>query len=266
MKHIAWLTDIHLDFLDAHEIDAFCSGVAHSGTDAVLLGGDISNAPGIREHLLLLERHLQRPIYFVLGNHDFYGSSIVGIRSIAASLARDSRWLHWLPNVGIAELTENTGLLGHGGWADGRLGNAARSEVLLNDYLYIDEFIGLSQQARFARLNALGDECADYLRGVLPAAVESFRHLLLLTHVPPFRVSCWHEGRIFDDEFLPHFACRAVGDVLVETMQKHPECDLTVLCGHTHSPGEAIILPNLLVRTGGAVYGSPCIQELIAID
>jgi hypothetical protein len=164
------------------------------------------------------------------------------------------------------ELTDNTGLVGHGGWADGRLGNAVRSEVLLNDYFYIDEFIGLDRERRFVQLNVLGDECAVYLKSILPAAAERFRHLLLLTHVPPFKASCWHEGQISDDEFLPHFACRAVGDVLVEAMQKHPECDLTVLCGHTHSPGEVTILPNLLVKTGGATYGSPCIQELIAID
>ena len=116
MKHVAWLTDIHLDFLDPHEIDAFCQSVAHSGADAILLGGDISTAPRIRGHLLLLEKHLQRPIYFVLGNHDAYGGSIVGARSVAASLARDSRWLNlehsllqlkrFRPGCWLAEFTD----------------------------------------------------------------------------------------------------------------------------------------------------------------
>ena len=40
-------------------------------------------------------------------------------------------------------------------------------------------------------------------------------------------------------------------------MQKHPKCDLTILCGHTHSPGEAAILLNLLIRTGGARLRQP---------
>jgi hypothetical protein len=164
------------------------------------------------------------------------------------------------------ELTGNTGLIGHGAWADGRLGNADRSQVTLNDYFYIDELTGLSQQDRFARLNALGDESAAYLRSVLPATVERFRHLLFLTHVPPFKASCWHQGQTSDDEFLPHFTCSVVGDVLADTMQHYPECNLTVLCGHTHSAGEATILSNLLVKTGGAVYGRPRIQERVAID
>ena len=59
---------------------------------------------------------------------------------------------------------------------------------------------------------------------------------------------------------------RTVSDVLVDTMQRHPECDLTVLCGHTHSPGEATVLPNLVVKTGGAVYSHPRIQERIVIE
>ncbi|MBN1935868.1 MAG: metallophosphoesterase family protein [Anaerolineae bacterium] len=266
MTQLAWLTDIHLDFLDAEETDAFCQSVARCEADAILIGGDISIAMRIQEHLLLLARHARRPIYFVLGNHDFYGGSISGVRARVARLAKGSPWLRWLPDAGVVELSPNTGLIGHGAWADGRLGNAVRSQVTLNDYFYIDELTGLSQQTRFARLNALGDQAAAYLRGVLLLAVERFRRLLLLTHVPPFKASCWHQGQISDDEFLPHFTCSVVGDLLADTMQRHPECHLTVLCGHTHSAGEASILPNLLVKTGGAAYGRPRIQEQIAVE
>ncbi len=266
MKRIAWLTDVHLNFLNTHQIESFCQSIVDAVPDTVLLGGDVSVAKSITEHLVLLEKLLRRPIYFVLGNHDFYGGSIATVRSRVAELGRNSSCLHWLPGSGAIELTEHTGLIGHGGWADGRLGNSVRSQVLLNDYFYIDEFIGLSVRERFAQLNALGDEAADHLRRFLPAALDRFRRLLLLTHVPPFKESCWHQGRISDDEFLPHFACRVMGDVLVEVMKGRPESELTVLCGHTHSQGEAEILPNLFVKTGAAVYGSPRVQELIAVD
>jgi len=40
---------------------------------------------------------------------------------------------------------------------------------------------------------------------------------------------------------------------------------ITTLCGHTHSPGEASILPNLTVLTGGAVYGQPVIQRMLEL-
>jgi Icc-related predicted phosphoesterase len=165
----------------------------------------------------------------------------------------------------VVELTESTGLIGHGGWADGRLGLGQRSQVVLNDYVHIGEFVGLGQEERFRQLNTLGDQAAEYFRNLLPTAAERFPNLLLLTHVPPFREACWHEGRVSDDEYLPHFASWAVGEVLAEVMSGFPESDLTVLCGHTHSDGEVKIAPNLHVRTGGAVYGRPQVQELIVV-
>ena len=65
--------------------------------------------------------------------------------------------------------------------------------------------------------------------------MRRFQHIMVLTHVPPFREACWHEGRISDDNWLPHFTCKAVGDVLIEAMAANPDHRMTVLCGHTHS-------------------------------
>ena len=88
---------------------------------------------------------------------------------------------------------------------------------------------------------------------------------MVLTHVPPFREACWHEGRISDDNWLPHFTCKAVGDALLEAMAAAPDHRMTVLCGHTHGGGEAQVLPNLRVLTGDARYGQPVIQRILGI-
>ncbi len=265
MKRLAWLTDIHLEFLDDRGVEDFCQSVVDLSPDAVLIGGDISNASNIERHLDTLEKHTECPIYFVLGNHDFYGGSIEDIRSLVQVQTRGSRRLNWLPVSGVVELADNTGLIGHGGWADGRLGRGAHSQVLLNDYFHIGEFIGLSQNERFEQLNTFGDQAAGYFRNLLPEAAERFPNLLLLTHVPPFRESCWYRGNISSDEYLPHFACQVVGEVLTDVMRGYPESNLTVLCGHTHSRGEVKIASNLSVKTGKAVYGSPQVQELIVV-
>jgi hypothetical protein len=84
--------------------------------------------------------------------------------------------------------------------------------------------------------------------------------------VPPFREACWYQGRISDDDWLPHFTCQAAAEVLVETMRNAPDRRMIVLCGHTHGAGEAQILPNLRVLTGGAVYGRPRIDRVLAFD
>ncbi len=267
MKQVVWATDLHLEFVSSTgEVDTLCESIIAQDAEALLIGGDSGTANSFSRYLRLLEKRLQIPIYFVLGNHDCYGDSIAETRAVAASLSRNSKWLRWLPLEGCVQLAPNTGLVGHGAWADGRLGNGINSQVLLNDFLHIGELTGISQEDRFAKLNNLGDQAAEYFRKVLLEAIERYRDLLLLTHVPPFKDACWHEGQISDDAFLPHFTCQAVGDVLIEIMQPHPESNLTVLCGHTHSLGAAQILPNLLVKTGAAVYGKPTIQEMILVN
>ena len=266
MKHLAWMTDLHLNFVSPRHVEQLCRSVIDTGADAVLLTGDIGEAHDLESQLEALNAGIGLPIYFVLGNHDFYRGGIARVRAgIKALCARLPR-LIYMSQAGVVGLTEDTGLVGHDGWADGRFGDYAHSDVLLNDYFLIEELTGLDSEARLDRLHALGDEASAHLRRGLLEALGRFRSVIVLTHVPPFREACWHRGQISDDNWLPHFSCQAVGAVLSEAMAAHPECEMTVLCGHTHSPGEALVLPNLRVLTGGAEYGRPEIQRVLILD
>ncbi len=264
---LAWLTDIHLNFLGPPVLEAFLESLAETEADAFLIGGDIGEAPNVSLYLNALNTALQRPIYFVLGNHDFYRGSIAGVRKKARDLCAALPNLHWLPDAGVVPLTADTCLVGQDGWGDGRLGDYHGSDVMLNDWGLIEEFGGFDEnlEKRLAKLNALGDEAAAHFRFVLPEALNGFRHVVVLTHVPPFRESCWHEGRLSDANWLPHFTCKAVGDVLAEAMAAAPDRQMTVLCGHTHGGGEAQIMQNLRVLTGSAEYGRPEIQKVLEV-
>jgi 3',5'-cyclic-AMP phosphodiesterase len=263
---LAWLTDLHLNFVDPDCVDALCRRALDEGADAALISGDIAEAPGVDTYLERIARRLDRPIYFVLGNHDFYRGSIAEVRARVAAFCARSPRVHWLNREGVVELTPETGLIGHDGWADGRFGDYAGSDVLLNDFFLIEELAGLEPEARLERLHALGDEATDHFRTVLPEALGRYRRVIALTHVPPFREACRYRGQISGDDWLPHFACKAVGDALVDVMSAHPDRELLVLCGHTHSSAEARILPNLRVVTGAAEYGRPTIEGWIVLD
>jgi predicted MPP superfamily phosphohydrolase len=263
---LAWVTDVHLNFVPSRKRFVFYDRIRDAQPGALLLGGDIGEADTVTRLLKEMAAALRLPIYFVLGNHDFYRGSIAEIREVVEREASASQWLHWLPASGVVELTAATALIGHDSWADGRCGDFFRSEVMLNDYILIHELRGLTKKALYAKLNALGDEAAEFLGERAGEALAARRNAIVLTHVPPFREASWHEGRISDDDWLPHFACRAAGDRLAAVMRRRPDCGMTVLCGHTHGSGVAHILPNLAVSTGGAVYGEPAIQDVWEVE
>jgi 3',5'-cyclic-AMP phosphodiesterase len=266
MKRIAWLTDIHLNFLLAEQVRAFLLSIARLRPDAVLISGDIGEAHNVCEYLELARELVPAPIYFVLGNHDYYHGSITEVRSRVAEFCAERPGLVYLTQQGVVELTPHVALVGHDGWADAREGAYDRSLVSMMDFRLIAELYGLTKQARRKVLEALGDEAAAHVRRVLPLALERQREAVLLTHVPPLRAACWHEGRISDDDWAPHFTCRAVGDAILEVMAARPDKRLTVLCGHTHGQGECQPLANVQIITGGAEYGNPAISRLLELD
>jgi len=267
---LAWLTDIHLNFLAAGERQDFLKLVAER-CDAVVVSGDIGESPDITYLLGEMEAAFQKPIYLVLGNHDFYKGSIARTRDRVGRLARQSDHLVYLTQEGVVQLTPNTAIVGHDGWADARLGDFDRSDVLLNDYFLIEElsrwnrdFIPDKEGLR-RTLHGLGDEAAYHFAKVLPEAVSSYRDVIAAIHPPPFREAAWYGGRTSDDNWLPHMTCKAAGDAMLGVMRSHPAGKLLVLCGHTHGRGQVSVLDNLYAWTGVADYGRPEIQEIIDI-
>lgn len=261
MKRIVWSTDIHLNFLDPSPRDDYLQQLVDAAPDGVVISGDIADSRSLVPCLIELDDRLPCPLYFVLGNHDFYHSSIAKVRQQVRQLCAERETLVYLPDTPHVELSAATGLAGTDGWADARIGDYERSMVMMNDYRLIEEFVGLGKQERWPVLKALGDEAAASVRRVLPRALERYDQVFFVTHVPPLREACWYNGRISNDEWAPHFTCKAVGDALLEIARAYPERQLTVLCGHTHSPGEYWPLPQVRVITGGAEYGFPTIND-----
>jgi 3',5'-cyclic AMP phosphodiesterase CpdA len=264
---LAWATDVHLNFVGEPEAVLFCQAVERSGAEALLLAGDIAEGPSVAGWLEFIAGRIGRPIYFVLGNHDYYhgGGGIDATRQRLRERIRGSSRLCWLDLAEGVALTPDTALVGHSGWADGRYGSYATSRLRMNDHLLIGDFLGRDHWGRARLMEQLGDEAADHLRRVLPPVLASHAEVLLLTHIPPFAEACQHEGRQSGPEALPHFSCKAVGDLLLELIAQHPERRLTVLCGHTHAAAEVWPLPNLRVVVGGAEYGRPELQALLEV-
>ncbi len=246
----------------------FCQSVQEQA-DALVVTGDIAESHTLGSALTALATLTERRVYFVLGNHDFYRGSAAGTRRQVGYVISED--LVYLSQSGVVELTPTTALVGHDGWADGRLGDLDGSDVILNDFLLIDELKHwrdphtLDKPALRRALEALGDEAAGYVKSVLASAASQYPRVIFATHVPPFREAAWHEGRPSADDYLPFFSCKAVGDVLLDAARSHPKCEILVLCGHTHSGGEFRVTENLRVVTGAAEYEKPQIQQVLRV-
>jgi len=263
---LAWATDLHLDHALEPQRDAFTKAVCDAGADALVITGDISNANKLKRHLDILAADITIPVYFVLGNHDFYGGWISKIRDIAKNRSRDRTNLHYLTGMVFVSLSDDAALVGHDGWYDARIGRTGR--IILNDFGLIKDFTALSSASSIQpdaimelKFRDLAEEAADHFRTVLTAAFVDHRKVVLATHIPPFAEACWHMGRQSDVEWLPYFTSKVVGDALAEVMEANKDKELLVLCGHSHGKGSVQILDNLKVLTGGASYRLPSLQE-----
>ncbi len=266
---LAWLTDIHLNFLDANERKNFYLEIINTRCNGILVSGDIAEAPSIKNILQELAIFIKKPIYYILGNHDYYRGQVDAVRNEMRALTESNEYLFWLPASESLQLDENTFLVGQDGWADGRLGDYHNSQVVLNDSrmisdLFQEKILGRSQL--LTKMQQLADYDASQLKEqLIGAAIQCPQRIIVLTHIPPFKEACLHEGKMSNDDWLPYHASKASGSVLMNICTEHPNIDFLVLCGHTHGKATYHPFPNLTVEAGHAEYNKPEIQRIISL-
>jgi len=199
---LAWITDPHLDHLEKKDPGALArlgSALDREHATHILLGGDISESRSFEEQLRCFSKACRRPVYYVLGNHDYYFGSVAEVRKRAAEL--EIPGVLWLPATGVVDLGGGTALIGHGGWGDAHRGDFEKF-VILTDYAAISDLAvtidredfwvkGFTKRkALVKKLRQLGREAAEVLRTDLENAVAEYRRILILTHVPPFTQTC----------------------------------------------------------------------------
>lgn len=92
------------------------------------------------------------------------------------------------------------------------------------------------------------------------------QRIIVLTHIPPFKEVCLHEGETNNDDWLPYFSSKATGAVLNDICVTYPNINFLVLCGHTHDRTKYSPIPNLIVEAGHAEYNRPEIQKIITTE
>jgi len=261
----AWITDPHFDHAKLDTWQQWSRDILDRKPDALIVTGDLSEGEDVSFQLRCMAETFDRPIHFVLGNHDFYGGSIANVRRRVVDLCRDVPHLNYLTDSGPVPISDHVVMIGEDGWGDGTVGDYEGSLVRLNDFVLIEDFHQASPSDWKTMLLQQGHQSAERLRVKLDSLDSQVRHVLVPTHVPRFREACWYEGKTTDDHWAPFFVCGQVGDVLRQAASANPDRQYVVLCGHTHHEGTAQMADNLIVHTGYSRYGTLELESIIQI-
>ena len=263
---LIWATDIHLDSASNQSRAFFVETINKSQPDAILITGDIATGTTIVDELTWLKNNFKAPCYFVLGNHDYYGSSISSVRKQVSLWLKTNHKAIWLDEAKPIQLSESRFMVGDGGWGDAGNGDFINTPVRLNDHRHIQELTGLTRPVLMEKLQLLGLEAAHRLQIKIEELLNTSNtidEIVIATHVPPFPESAWYNGFSGAVDWIPDFTCKAIGDLLMTFSKTHSSIQWTVLCGHGHHPGKAIMRNNLTILTGPAEYGTPAIAEVL---
>lgn len=281
---LGWVTDPHLNFLDLKSLEAFCDTTNNLKLDAMVVTGDIAEGHIIKAYMNMWRASAHYPIFFVLGNHDYYMSSIVKVRetmqesfllddSDTRTIQGMTKGAYWLQAKGMRDenivslVPGKVALVGHDGWYDGLYANWFKSQVLMNDYQVIDELKHLPMPILLhEKLQELAEESAEFARTVLPKAFETHDEVYFATHVPCWPENAVYNGKISDANWLPHFSNKHLGDAFLELMEAYPNKKLTVLQGHSHGKANFHPKPNIISLTGFAQYYHPEVAKVFEFE
>lgn len=268
---LIWCSDIHLNFLrDKPDYrKEFYKQLKEAEGDSILITGDIAESHNISEYLSEMHDYVEKKIYFVAGNHDFYGSSLKEMRA----KMKKYNTAHYLPKSWGVKLDKHTALVGQDGWGDCRNGDYEGSQrgfsgFTMSDWLYISElnraYLKGSDKLKVA-LQRVADKDAQRLcKSVLRALQDkNVKRIIIATHVPPFEEACLHAGRKSTPSGLCFFSSQILGKSLLPIIERNEMIDFLWLSGHTHISVTVHKRGNLVVKVAPSEYYYPQIAGVV---
>lgn len=260
---VVWTTDTHFDHLKPEQVEQACHEMCALKPEAIFITGDVSEARLLVLHLTIVDKSVDVPVYFVLGNHDFYHGSIGEVREQVRQVCFNSKHLRYLTlETQPVEIKPGTFLMGHDGWYDFRHGLGIPQKFIMSDWIYTDDFAMTVQ--RFGGqyfvdgpkiieiCQNLAQQAVSHIDRIAPQIPDA-KQLVFLTHVPPFLKASRHEGKQSEPAAASVFSCKIIGEKLIEIANRFN--NIHVFAGHTHSKADIKIGHNITCQVQKANYG-----------
>jgi predicted phosphohydrolase len=237
-----------------------------------MITGDISIAKHLVEHLSMLESVVARPVYFVLGNHDYYGASVERVRKMMNDVSSISQYLKYLPTTPYVALSPSCALVGHDGWYDAACGDVNATNFIMRDWELIADYSqahtpgsGMSQRKIIEISRELANVGVAHVAASIKAAVRYHKIIVVATHFPPFEEAHTNNPRTQDPGTRPWYTSRAMGDMLKSAAAAYPNVRFEVFSGHAHGRFDMQVSKNLHFHVGNAEYGAPRIVSTVEL-
>ncbi len=270
MKRTKYLhyTDTHLNFSFPWTQRLFAQNIKDEKPHGIFLTGDIACGMSLISVLEILAIKLDPiPIYFVLGNHDIFGSSFEKMGKKLETLLEEHPNLIWMPKQEPIALNKDCALIGVDGWYDLQYKDEERYTFYNLDWIMIEDFQRLpTLEAKKELSRQLAEKDASLLKTKLLKALEEFQTVYILTHIPPYKEATHYNDFKLDRYWRPYNTNVQMGKMIEEIMAERADQNVILLAGHTHEQCILNISHNIECIVGEGKYlGDPKPEQSIFI-
>ena len=125
IKSLTWLTDLHLEFCSHRTRNQLYQSINQAAGEIVVITGDLSAGPHRLAQYTELAEQIRKAVYFVLGNHDRYGTTFANAEAVVERVTTLFSHMVRLDGSQLIALNKSVALVGVDGWADGLGGRRA---------------------------------------------------------------------------------------------------------------------------------------------
>jgi predicted MPP superfamily phosphohydrolase len=210
VESLTWLTDLHLEFCSHRTRDRFYHSINQAPGEIVIITGDLSAGPHRLAQYTELAEQIRKPVYFVLGNHDRYGTTFANAEAVVERVTTLFSHMVRLDGSQVIPLNKSVALVGVDGWADGLGGEGPATKARINDFYQILDFATEPEPQVFRQMKERARKYSQALKPSLIKALKQYQTTIIATHVPPYERAAWHEG----PDYQPFFSSPTMGNMI----------------------------------------------------
>ena len=178
-----------------------------------------------------LAEQIRKPVCFVLGNHDRYGTTFANAEAVVERVTTLFSHMVRLDGSQVIPLNKSVALVGVDGWADGLGGEGPATKARINDFYQILDFATEPEPQVFRQMKERARKYSQALKPSLIKALKQYQTTIIATHVPPYEGAAWHEGSPSSPDYQPFFSSPTMGNMIKAAAAEHPGKSVLVLLG-----------------------------------